>query len=466
MRFVSCSLVCLAAVSTASANPYYEGPCDILRAAGNPCVAAHSMTRALALDWLGKPLYKFSNGTWTFLVKASASDGRAEVTEQHEACGGQNTCEVVRIYDQSGKLNDLQVAEPGPDNCCATPDGGGAQCKLPLLPGEVQTSADENDDRDLPRRRARGVDAMQASVSLGGRPVHGAWFNNSGPPDIACSGVNPWFGYRAKGTTGVALGNEPETIFMVIDPKHYNGQCCFDYGNAENDAGWAGSGGVPGTMNALQWGTFGKSDGLWAKERGAVPTLAADLEAGSYINGANLNSTAYINYPGRENFRAEWEKNGNFFTNPLQNKLDWWPDHNLNPWTAGSVPAWKGENAAAVDALTAPGVQFLTGVLKHGVAGVEDDVNSTVQMTLRGGDATNATALQTLYAGKRPEPGYWKLQKAGAIVLGMGGNSAGKGAGTFYEGFMTRSATSEETDAKVQANIANAGYAARSVFEV
>ena len=29
-----------------------ERPCDILKAAGNPCVAAHSTTRALYADWL------------------------------------------------------------------------------------------------------------------------------------------------------------------------------------------------------------------------------------------------------------------------------------------------------------------------------------------------------------------------------------------------------------------------------
>lgn len=33
-----------------------EGPCDILGAAGNPCVAAHSTTRALYAKYNG-PLY-------------------------------------------------------------------------------------------------------------------------------------------------------------------------------------------------------------------------------------------------------------------------------------------------------------------------------------------------------------------------------------------------------------------------
>ena len=36
-----------------------EGPCDILDAAGNPCVAAHSTTRALYAKYNG-PLYNAS----------------------------------------------------------------------------------------------------------------------------------------------------------------------------------------------------------------------------------------------------------------------------------------------------------------------------------------------------------------------------------------------------------------------
>ena len=44
-------------VSTALA----EGPCDILGAAGNPCVAAHSTVRALYAAYDG-PLYKVRGG--------------------------------------------------------------------------------------------------------------------------------------------------------------------------------------------------------------------------------------------------------------------------------------------------------------------------------------------------------------------------------------------------------------------
>ena len=37
-------------------------------------------------------------------------------------------------------------------------------------------------------------------------------------------------------TTGIALGNEPESIYAIMSGTHYNGGCCFDYGNSENTA--------------------------------------------------------------------------------------------------------------------------------------------------------------------------------------------------------------------------------------
>ena len=42
-------------------------------------------------------------------------------------------------------------------------------------------------------------------------------------------------GYRIDKTSGVATGNDPETIYTVTSGKHFNGGCCFDYGNAETN---------------------------------------------------------------------------------------------------------------------------------------------------------------------------------------------------------------------------------------
>lgn len=75
---------------------------------------------------------------------------------------------------------------------------------------------------------------------------------------------------------------------------------------------------------------------------------------------------------------------------------------------------------------------------------------------LNGGDAQSGQ-FDVKFDGPRPE-GYEMMQKQGAIVLGIGGDNSDLGTGTFYEGAVTASYTSEATDVKVQANIIAAGY--------
>lgn len=48
----------------------------------------------------------------------------------------------------------------------------------------------------------------------------------------------------------VPIGDEPESLYMVVDGQHYNDQCCFDFGNAETDERDDGT----GTMEAVYWG--------------------------------------------------------------------------------------------------------------------------------------------------------------------------------------------------------------------
>ena len=63
---------------------------------------------------------------------------------------------------------------------------------------------------------------------------------------------------------------------------------------------------------------------------------------------------------------------------------------------------------------------------------------------LKGGDAQSGT-LTTLHEGNRP-PGYETMKKQGAIILGIGGDNSCSAVGTFYEGAMTATYTSDATD--------------------
>ena len=74
------------------------------------------------------------------------------------------------------------------------------------------------------------VNASQHKISVaGGVVVYGMWFE-------------PGDGYHVDFTRGVALGNAPESIYAVMSGSHYNGECCFDYGNSENTVTANGAG--------------------------------------------------------------------------------------------------------------------------------------------------------------------------------------------------------------------------------
>jgi hypothetical protein len=105
---------------------------------------------------------------------------------------------------------------------------------------------------------------------------------------------------------------------------------------------------------------------------------------------------------------------------------------------------WAGDVRAA----PAPSItfQYVTAMAKGKSGG----------FALKGGNA-QAGALQTLHEGPRP-PGYETMHKQGAIILGIGGDNSCGAVGTFYEGAMTATYTSDATDAAVQANIVAAGY--------
>ena len=205
-------------------------PCDILAAAGTPCVAAHSMARALyATTPMGAPLYTVYReddrlSTKTITVN---SKGMADTDAQDAFCNGQwGHCIVLKIFDQSPNGNDLELAPPG--GAAHHPD--------------------------------KGVNASAAPSTLNGHKVYGARFTGG-------------MGYRRENTTNIATGDEPESMYMVVNGTHYNDGCCFDYGNAETDAIDHGK----GTMEAIYWGS---SKG-WQHGHGDTgPWVMADLENG------------------------------------------------------------------------------------------------------------------------------------------------------------------------------------------
>jgi len=217
------------------------GPCDLYASGGTPCVAAHSTTRALFSAYTG-PLYEViraSDGE-ALNVSPLSAGGVANAAAQDTFCAG-TTCLIKAIYDQTGRANHLTQAPPGGFN---GPDVGG----LDNL-----------------------ASAIGAPVSLNGQKAYGVF-------------ISPGTGYRNNAASGTATKDAPEGIYAVLDGTHFNGGCCFDYGNAEVSSHDTGN----GHMEAIYFGT----ETTWGTGSGAGPWVMADLENGLFSGLSAKQNTA------------------------------------------------------------------------------------------------------------------------------------------------------------------------------
>ncbi len=198
--------------------PRPQGPCDIYAAAGDPCVAAHSTTRALYASYNG-PLYQVlrqSDGKTLDIgvVRPVASPvpnggGYADASAQDAFCA--NTyCWIATIYDQSPKHNHLTQA---PRGGFSGPAMGGFN-NLPV--------------------------ADMAPITIMGHKAYGVF-------------IEPGMGLRQDDAKGTAVDDQAEGQYWVVNGHHYNSGCCFDYGNAEIDSRDDDN----GTMETTYYGNAG-----------------------------------------------------------------------------------------------------------------------------------------------------------------------------------------------------------------
>ncbi|MEU4114143.1 arabinofuranosidase catalytic domain-containing protein [Kitasatospora sp. NPDC028055] len=225
-----------ATATSGAAQAATQGPCDIYRAGGTPCVAAHSTTRALYGGYAG-PLYQVRRASDQALrdIGVLSTGGYADAAAQDAFCA-HTTCVITVIYDQSERHNHLTQAPgggaaPGPDNL---------------------------------------ADATLAPTTLNGHRAYGVY-------------VAPGTGYRNNHTSGVATGDQPEGMYAILDGTHYNGGCCFDYGNAETSSNDTGN----GHMEAIYFGNIK----VWGYGSGPGPWVMADLENGLF-SGADTRYNA------------------------------------------------------------------------------------------------------------------------------------------------------------------------------
>ena len=248
-RISAIAMVTTLVIGATSAAPqaHTDRPCDIFSTGGTPCVAAHSVVRALFGAYHG-PLYQILRTTdgkslnITTLSAGGYANGAAQAAfcDEHgppepalpparwapgpcctkrltcgdfanrshpsapASCVGcaecpapthqptLATCMITRIFDQTPYANHLAVIGE-PSGLVAVGAGGRLHNGSPIT----------------------GTNASADPLFVGGHAVYSAYFEGG-------------MGFRNNETKGVATGDEPETIYMVTSGEHYNGDCCYD----------------------------------------------------------------------------------------------------------------------------------------------------------------------------------------------------------------------------------------------
>lgn len=265
------SILIAAALMLAGCTGKVKGPCDIYEKFGTKCVAAHSTTRKLYSKYEG-PLYQVVRESDGKTLDIGTIDGGYADAAAQDAFLEGTIGYISIIYDQTGHGNDLMQAAPGTFN-------GPAKGEFNTLPI-----------------------ADMAPAVLNGHKVYGAYFM-------------PGMGLRNNNASHLAINDEPEGIYYVVDGNHFDSGCCFDYGNSSTNGRAVGR----GTMETTYFGTSTN----WGSGNGDGPWIMADMEAGLF-SGFNAKKndvpsitdwrfvSAYVNGGGGN----RWDLRGGDATKP------------------------------------------------------------------------------------------------------------------------------------------------------
>ena len=149
--------------------------------------------RALYAAYEG-PLYAIARASdnATMVIRADPATGFAAAGAQAAFCTASTLCSIERIFDQSPHGNHLdKVVDP-------------SNPKYPTV----------------------GPNPMKEQLAVVGHgPVYSAYFEGRHGTG---NGTDGTMGFRAATTTGVAQGDEPESMYAVVSGTHYGGGCCFE----------------------------------------------------------------------------------------------------------------------------------------------------------------------------------------------------------------------------------------------
>ena len=217
-------------------------PCDIYAAAGTPCCGAYSTVRKLYSTYTGL-LYQVRRTSDNATMNIGANTPGAD----QDAFLGTGAGTISRLYDQSGRGNDLTVAKKG----------------------SYSGTASQNDNE---------ANAKGKSIMFNGRKAYAVYIN---PVEGYRNNQEGYTGYPATAPlgNGIPTGNQAQGSYALEDGARANvgNACCFNFGTASRN----NAAGPRGGMNALFFGICT----YWDKGAGSGPWFMVDVEAGVYAGG-------------------------------------------------------------------------------------------------------------------------------------------------------------------------------------
>jgi non-reducing end alpha-L-arabinofuranosidase len=338
-------------------------PCDIYAAANpsTPCVAAHSTVRLLREAYTG-PLYQVrrSRDNTTQDIYPVSGGTAADAAAQDAFCSG-TQCVITKVYDQSVRGNFL----------------------------EYQGSGSSVGGQDQP------AGATNESIYLSGHKVYSLYIN---------AGNSYW---RNGSSSGVPLGSAPEGMYMVTSGTHYNGGCCFDYGNSETNRAYSGG----GTMDAIYFGTITS----WGKGAGNGPWVMADLEGGIFAqNNFNANqncpvqTSRYVTAVTKNNGTSEFAiRGGNAQSGGLGTYYKGVLPSGYNPMKKqGAIVLGSGGDCCATNTNQSAGT-FYEGVIVSGYP--SDATENSVQANIVAAGYGNTSRVTRQDAGEAAAAPLFKV---------------------------------------------------------
>ena len=270
-------------------------------------------------------------------------------------------------------------------------------------------------------------------------PLGAGGVADAGAQDAFCAGTTCLIAtiYDQSGT-GNDLTRAPKGYFSGPQPD-----------GSDNLAAADGAPIMVGGQKA--YGVF-VSPGTGYRNNNAKSTAIGDAAEGMYavIDGTHFNDVCCFDYGNAETSSLD-TGNGHMEAIYYGANSAWGSGSGAGPWVMADLEngLFSGTNPKNNPNNPSISSRFVTSIVK----------SEPGHWAIRGGDA-NAGELSSYHDGPNPDaPGYNPMSKEGAIILGIGGDNSNGGQGTFYEGVMTSSYPSDDTENAVQANIVAAGYA-------